>query len=501
MKFKKILVAFLTCEFLLAGWIWSDENDRPKLSVILMRPIPGDDGELPLFQQIEDPAAVRKYKLQMANESATFALTLFDLALRVSKTECPFYIAIVDGGNNASQGFRLRTAGDKVVEHKLAPYMKLDPKPKGFQTTLLHESGHMIFSILSHGKGIPTQPIAPMFHTTSAITDRGTAFNEGFAEHLEATMAHFGNNRQQQDYYRHRRLTKFSESVAKTGYFFPISDMSNYAQNFARYQAVRDNRYSFENATSAKNYNRIQLSPIPNLERLRNPSQLVASEGFCASYFFWLVSDQINDLGRDEIERVYSPIFDAIQTLLNEEPVNSAGIRPYLTDFLKHYGDSDSEQRRHGLRVLYHLSHGAFFDDDYRERWKTALDANFQLDIVQLRKLYASLEKTEQAAIDRVVANIELLDRKIGNVVPILVDGCKVRLPIAFGGQELPLSFDINSVQSRILSLVPEITNEEIVAFSKERDQAPFDDFDDLTARGNLTSKSLAQIRPLDLDE
>jgi hypothetical protein len=460
-------------------------------------------GKLPGFRVITDDEQLAALRRHLINESASFAFNLFHLAQSVADSNYPYYIAIVEGGNHASQGFELHGPGGEIQRLDRAPFIKLDQKAESFQTTLLHETGHMIFSVLSGGNGIHTQQIAPMFHTTAAITDRGTAFNEGFAEHLEAVMAHFTSDRSLRNFYQHRRMTDDAGSAVQSGFLFPISDLSNYAQNFARYQSVRDNYYSFEHACTVPDYYRIQLSPNRNFERLRNPSQLVASEGFCASFFFWLVADQLETLSTRQTEAVYRPIFEGLERILNAPQGIDlrAEVPAYLTAFVKHYGDQDAKLRRRALRILYNLSHGAFFEEDCQERWTKAVTLSYRLDIENLRALHQEIAASERKVVEACLANVGLVDRRVGKVIAAVVPGVEVQLPVALGNRSLPLSFDINTVQTQILALIPGVSPEEIAGFHRHRRNRPFADFDDFKRRSGLRAESLKQFEPLMLGE
>ncbi len=482
----------------------TESSDKVLTKVKFLKPVTDDKRETgkktkPSFEPITEREQLMALKQNLKNESAYFAFKLFDMAQRTAGTKYPFFIVIEKGGNNASQGFRLRVAADQYENFDRAPYIKLDPSAKAFRTTLLHESGHMIFSVLSRGQGIATEQIAPMYHTTSAITDRGTAFNEGFAEHLEAVMAHFSGDRQTKQYYGHRKLANPSGSMVRSGFLFPMDDMSNYAQSFARYQSVRDNHYSFENATDTINYYRIQLSPTPDLERPRNASQLVASEGFCATYFFWLVAEQIDTLSPEEITEVYQPIFDALQLTLAKVPKDNEPIPPYLTSFVKNYGQKNSKLKTVGVRLLHHLSHGAFFDRDYSNRWKEALRAHYRLDIAAIRKLHQSLESNEKKIVEQFSKRHESIDSNIGNVIAVQLANTKVRLPVAFGGQELPLSFDINTIPARVLTMIDGISQKEIDSFEVNR-KVPYRDLADFKKRSGIKKQILEQFKPINLE-
>ena len=460
----------------------------------------GEKPEHPAYQPVVDTRQLEDLKKKLTHGSVTLALTLFELAQRTAGTDYPYFIALVDGGNNASQGFRLVMPDGKIRTHEKVPLILLDPKAKDFQTTLLHETGHMIFSLLSDGRGIPTEPIAPMFHTTAAITDRGTAFNEGFAEHLEAVWAHFADDRRSSDYYGHRSLTASSGSMVRQGFLFPIDDMSNYAQSFARYQSVRDNQYSFENATNVADYYRVQLSPGPDYERPRNASQLVASEGFVSTFFFWLVAQQVDSLSREQLNKVYLPIFEGLQRTLAPATDDDPPVPAYLTRFAKRFGEHDPELRRLAFRLLYHLSRGAFFQQDFAERWQAILEAHYRLDIHAIRALHDALETEEKKAVDRCLEDPDLIDQFVGNVIAVQANNATVRLPVAFGDQELPLTFDVNTVPSRILSLIDGITPEEITTFTNNR-KTPWRDFADFQKRSGLQAAVLKQIQPVEIGQ
>jgi hypothetical protein len=94
-----------------------------------------------------------------------------------------YYVALVPGGNHAAAGFRLGTGGG-VQEYPHTPYILLDAEPERLETTLLHETGHVVMNILAGGRRLDGLEIASIPHRTAALTDRTTAFSAGCAIHL-----------------------------------------------------------------------------------------------------------------------------------------------------------------------------------------------------------------------------------------------------------------------------------------------------------------------------
>ena len=84
--------------------------------------------------------------------------------------------------------------------------MILGPQEPNFNDTFVHETGHVVLRILNGFKSVAIEPMAAIPHTTAALTDRGTAFNEGFAIHLETLAAHVRTDQPTRNRYRHERI-------------------------------------------------------------------------------------------------------------------------------------------------------------------------------------------------------------------------------------------------------------------------------------------------------
>ena len=243
------------------------------------------------WRPIADARRVASLTAMLDDEPVRFALALYAEAWAIAPAagfaQPTLYIGIEEGGNHAAVGLDLELDG-RVRKLPLMPYLRLDSKPQTFHDTLLHETGHALHALLVRGATDTSEgggTIAPIPHSTAAVTDRRTAFNEGFAIHLEAINAHCGRDAKTRAYYDHRERKLGPTGDRTSEYYFPASDVMTYAQTFARYQAVRDGVYAFEGSARG-DYLRVQLDPARDLRTLRDPGSLVANEGFVASVLF-----------------------------------------------------------------------------------------------------------------------------------------------------------------------------------------------------------------------
>ena len=141
-------------------------------------------------------ADTARYTAWLHNESAERAFRLYRDACEIARPGGgvpDYYVALVPDGNHAAVGFRVKD-GDAVEEHARQPYILLDPDPWRFDTTLLHETGHMAMAMLAGGRQLDGKQVTAIPHTTAALSDRSTAFNEGYAIHLETLEAHIGSS-------------------------------------------------------------------------------------------------------------------------------------------------------------------------------------------------------------------------------------------------------------------------------------------------------------------
>ncbi|MHC4991572.1 MAG: helix-hairpin-helix domain-containing protein [Planctomycetota bacterium] len=449
----------------------------PPVPVVFMEP--AEDGGSSAYVEITDAERVGTYRKWLDNESAHHALRLYALAHEVVgavAADEPYHVAIVPNGNHAAAGFRLVTE-DGTVDHPRRPYIKLDPSPAAFENTFLHESGHVVLGVLAAGRGIPAEPVASIPHTTFALTDRSTAFNEGFAIFLEALAAHLSADPRMRATYRHERMIFGSDDFRASDYYFRVIDLRNYAQTRARYQEVRDNSFAFESACREPDYLRVQLDPARDFARLRDANQLLQSEGFYASYFLALTVHGPALPDEATIAERQRRIVRTLADVLQNEAVSPS--TPFLVDFVESWLTRFPEHGAEAVDVLLDLSHGVFVDADAARLWGEAYRAALQLDIQRFPppELPAARAAWRSAVLD----DPAVLRQRLGPQLSCEVADVSVLL--VYFGRAAPLSFDLNTVQEGIARMVPGIDAAAVDRWMAERAARPFADAADFRQR------------------
>src|SRR6185369_10471704 len=155
-----------------------------------------------------------------------------------------YYVALVKGGNHAAVGFRLIENG-KSKPYTGQPYILLDDDPSRFDLTLLHETGHMAMALLAGGKQLEGETMSGIPHSTASLSDRNTAYSEGYAIHLETLEAHVARDPAIHQRF-HRERIQFGDGPMRTSeYFHQSADLATYSQSLARYLEVRENNFAF----------------------------------------------------------------------------------------------------------------------------------------------------------------------------------------------------------------------------------------------------------------
>jgi len=220
----------------------------PSPNVVFMEPDDAAAAEpLTTYRRVEDAYPLERYGVWLDNESGRLAFGLYERAWRATQAggqaglpPPPFHIALVPGGNHAAVGFRLK-GGSALQENPSLGYVKLGPEPGRFRTTFPPETGHVVLATLAGGKEIAGEQIASIPHTTAALTDRATAFSEGFAIHLETLAAHLSADPETRGRYRHERFDFGNMKLTDSQYFRHAADLLTFSQTLARYEEVREN--------------------------------------------------------------------------------------------------------------------------------------------------------------------------------------------------------------------------------------------------------------------
>ena len=394
----------------------------------------------------------------MENAAARRALQLYAQAYRIleehgnpQKQPKDYYIALVPDGNHAAVGFRLQTDAG-VEDHLQHAFILLDPSPYRFHDTILHESAHVAMSMLAGGKLLPRADVASIPHSTASLTDRGTAFSEGYAIHFETLAAQTATEPADRGRFFHERVVFGGGPYPTDEYFRHAADLATYSQNVARYTEVRDNNYSFQPAWQGPDYLRIQLEKARNFAEIRSANQLLQSEGFYASFFYLFLmrgekppSEEVIATRQERILRAMHAMFESVKP----EPDT-----PWLVEFVRTYMKVFPDEKSTIVSALNELSHGAFVDPNAATLWRSHYLAALRLDLRNLNR--EQILKTRRAWEEKVSAHPEVLTSMVGPQIRCEIREVQVKLE-AFG-RSSPLVFDINTAPEAILRLVPGTT-------------------------------------------
>ena len=463
---------------------------------MFLEPEPGAaGGGLPLYRKVTDAKRLAELGRGLDNDAARRALDFYARARGVATVRrglkgqpAEYVIALVSNGNNAAIGFRLETPSG-TEEHPGVAYVQLDPEQWRFEATLLHETGHVALAMLAGGREIPKRAIAAIPHSVAALTDRGTAFDEGFAISLEALAAHLSSATEVARQYRHEQFLVGPQAKMRSEYYRPSADLLAFAQTRARYAGVRDDVFAFAPAYQGPDYLRVQLETARDFATLRDADQLLASEGFTASVFFTLLVRGEKPPDEDTLRSREKALMTALASVLSLEKAEPDA--PLLLGAVVEYGRLYPAEWRDAADVLLDLSRGVFLDPGAAAMWRAHYLAALALDLEHLAR-----EKIDAARENWRAALLERPGRLYSRVGPQLrceVAGRTVNL-VGMGG-ERPLSFDLNTVEDGVMRMVPGITEAEVESWSAQRASAPFASVDDFRARAGLSPASLSALR------
>jgi hypothetical protein len=477
---------------LLAGLTAACACAQLPVRVIFLEPVSSVDtrgaeiqAENPIYRRAADTS---RYTAWLNNEAAARAFRLYRDACEIAHPgggAPDYYVALVRGGNHAAIGFRIQE-GAKLEEHPRQPYILLDAVESRFQDTLLHETGHMAMAMLADGRLLNGKAMAAIPHSTATLSDRSTAFTEGYAIHLETLQAHVDTGDAVRRQF-HRGMVLFGDGdFHNTEYFHHSTDLTSYSQSVARYFEVRENNFSFESAFQGPDYLRVQLEKPRDFTTPRDANQLLQSEGYYASFFFLWTMRGKSLPSAAEIDNRERQILRAMHAAFQANP--SLGSETWLLHVVSQYMQLFPDEKTAIVDALNDTSHGVFVDPGAAAMWKEHYLGALQLDRdkLNIQAVTAARKKWR----DQVLTDPAVLLSRLGPEIPCTVPAAKVRL--AAFGRDMTVRFDMNTVQPGILRLIPKITEAEVFAWTAAR---PFAGRQDFLARSGVKKETLAELK------
>jgi hypothetical protein len=320
-----------------------------------------------LPEMVSMPDTAQTYKTVFGHIENSFVSEFLDLyflaqiyLMNQNKTDRvePAYIALTENqGGFAKTGFAFRV-GDKTVIKPRSPYVDITtgqataPPERLMSFTQLypHEMGHVLYHMLSPEDSLDNNTYNVDMHFFSIVTDYSTAFNEGFAEHIE----NVSRLREKNEVIREGILadvqhidmaSKHAISGFKKDFQYPFrlgfykASMLNWYQkyeDYKRYAHALSGDVRFQNAVLSLGKTEDQLTYRNSgveLDKgaLRNYVQLISTEGSVSAFFTHLTD---SDLPRRYTDREFYKKFLYDSTLIEFPPEHL--FSPLQNQFLKY---------------------------------------------------------------------------------------------------------------------------------------------------------------------
>jgi hypothetical protein len=406
----------------------------------------------------------------------------------------PAYLALTDHqGGFARQGFILQTKEGELVKEEV-PYVDITVQAAtsdiyglmSFTQLFPHEMAHVMYRLLSREDSVANNSRSVDMHYFSIITDYPTAFNEGFAEHMENVSRHFEENDSiragfEKDLQQIEASSGHSIDGFTRDFIYPFrmgfykAGMISWYQKFEDYKRAEDalsGRIRYKNKSLRLRNPEDRLTyrnaGIAQQEELRNIVQFHSTEG-AISAFFTALSLR---------EPQHTALSDSlISGLCTEKPVK---LDPLQKQFLKYF------------HVIHHyVVRNNSCNSQFSDFISGYLDS-YPEDKADVLRIYSEL--TGQKFTPGLPASIWLM-----------VTDYRHRLLVLdpFGAIEVPLyTFNLNAAEVDDLLTISGLTAEEAEAIISYRvKNGFFNSLDDLNKIPNLSPETAGMIGSLAFEQ
>jgi DNA uptake protein ComE-like DNA-binding protein len=345
----------------------------------------------------------------------------------------------------------------------------------GFEEIFAHEQGHVLLRRL-----LPSLPdgYSRTPHAALAVTDRVTAFDEGFATHFQALARHLTRNEQ-------LRL----EDDGLTGKPF-LPYWASHTDRTWRLEGTRRNSFvqlqvplpGEPDAILARDH-----STLFDTGRLKSGDQMMASEGVVSTVCYrWLAP---GDGATAALVDRYGQLFTALKAL---DKTSLKSDSPVLVNLLQSYAAQYPAQGKQALRVFIETTYGSTVDPAMA-RQTEALAAR---GIVGDMEGFVGQLKPARAALAKLVEDTTPARLDAALSAPIWLYGDAPAAPGTSKGEGI--AFDLNTAEHEGLQALPGIdaaTAERIVA--ERRAHGPYDSLAAASSRLSLSPATTASLQSL----
>jgi DNA uptake protein ComE-like DNA-binding protein len=314
-------------------------GDKP-----LMRAGPKGEPQAPILKRAPNDALTKGIVQETSRGATKFMLGLDEQAQRIAGTTAPeptYLLRSQEEGGYARRGFWLGDANNNLVWHA-DPYVDLvvdkeSVEDGGFEEIFAHELGHVLLRRL-----VPRLPngLSRTPHSSLAVTDYPTAFDEGFAIHFQGLARQLTQN---------ARLKAIDKGLE----FKPfLTFWQSNVDRALRIRGVRDNLFVQQQLPVPLNVG--DATSLFDLTHFKNGQQMLASEGVIATLFYHLLI-QATDTPVQLADR-YKALLTSLRTLNSQKLTSST---PLFLNLAEAHTQRVPDARSRWIGTVLELTYGA----------------------------------------------------------------------------------------------------------------------------------------------
>jgi DNA uptake protein ComE-like DNA-binding protein len=315
----------------------------------VMRAGPKGEAPAPVLKRATNDSLTKAITLEASRGATKFMVALDEQAQKIVGVTAPaptYLLRSNEEGSFARHGFWLESVGTSAVWHA-DPYVDLIVDQQSiddgsFEEIFAHELGHVLLHRL-----IARFPngLSRSAHSSLAITDYPTAFDEGFAIHFQGLARNLTQN---------AKLKAIDQGLDFKP-FLPYWQ-SNIDRSF-RLRGMRDNLFIQHQLPAA-----LQVGDATSqfdLTHFKNGQQMLSSEGMVATLFYHL-QIQATDTPAQLVER-YKSLLTSLR-ILDRQKLTSG--TPLFLNLVQAHIQRVPDSRSQWVSTVLDLTYGATASND-----------------------------------------------------------------------------------------------------------------------------------------
>jgi len=411
----------------------------------VMKAHPKGGGDAPVLSRVTGGALFEALQKEASGGFTAEMLALDELAMQIAGSgKITWLLLSLEEGGFPRQGFWLQERGDTrwVGEPYVDLVVDADSVADGaFEEIFAHELGHVFLRRLIGDlpEGYSRTP-----HHSFSVTDQQTAFDEGWATHFQPLVRRFTRN---------ERLRAQDQGVESRTY---VPMWMHHLDRHYRVEGVRQNLFvhravAWPGAGDA--VERRELSTMFDRARLKNASQMLASEGALATFFFRHLGPGAG--GAEALRARYEPMFRAFRALGEQKPSVGTPLLPAVARLLSAQSPEDG---RRFIKVLVETSYGALTSPSLAaQAEQTALAGRFgdaKSFVPQLQAARKALSMEVAAA----QSDPAKLESQVAPALWVLPPGGRAVRPVRANQVMEVRTVDLNTAEREHLQTLPGVS-------------------------------------------